>query len=207
MALRLTRLQRPAQVPGETKTLLLAVAFLFLCIAGAQGQSSGAQEPTDLERARKSALAMSRSREIPEATLPCTPEETAWWQELRKAAKTIQESRSGWKIRDKFLNLLHQGQEKGYRPPIADSRPVVLVKTPPQYTEQARLQRIKGSVSFVVELRPDGYVGEVEIVRGLGSGLEENVIDAAHRTVFLPMVKDRKFVAYHVAMVMNFDVY
>src|SRR5258708_2376189 len=104
------------------KTLLTSIIFLFLCTCGALGQSPSGQTPTDLERARKEALEMGHRREIPEAALPCTPEEAAWWQDLRKAARAIQESRYGWKVRDKFLALLHQGQEKSYRPPITDSR-------------------------------------------------------------------------------------
>ena len=183
------------------------IVFLFVCTGSALGQSPGTQATTDLERARKSALQMARGREIPEATLPCTPEEAAWWQDLRKAAQAVREARYGWKVREKFLALLHQGQEKSYRPPVADSRAFVLSRAEPIYSEKARKKGIRGSVSSVVELRPDGFVGEVEIVKGLGYGLDEAVADAAHRTVFLPAIKDRKFVSFQMPMVMSFNLY
>jgi hypothetical protein len=183
------------------------ILFLFICSSSALGQSAGAQSPTELERARKTALEMGRPREIPEATLPCTPEEATWWQELRKAAKAVQESRDGWKVRNKFLKLLHQGQERSYRPPIPNSRALILSKAQPRYSETGRYKGIKGTVSSVAELRPDGFVGEVEIVKGVGYGLDESVAEAAHRTVFLPAVKDRVFVSFHMPLVMTFNLY
>ena len=166
-----------------------------------------AQTPTESDRARKAALQMACGHEIPAATLPCTLDEAKWWEDLRAAGKAVQETRGGKKEREKFLQLLQQGQERAYQPPIAETKVIVLSKTPPRYSEQARRRMIKGTVSLAVELRPDGFVGEVEIVQGLDPGLDENAAEAARRTIFLPPVKDRKFVSFRMPMTMSFNLF
>ena len=80
-------------------------------------------------------------------------------------------------------------------------------KSEPLYTDEARNKLIKGSIAMVVELLPDGTVGEARIVQALDPGLDRNAQEAARRTVFLPKIKDRKFVVSFVPMTMSFDVY
>ena len=166
-----------------------------------------AQTPTEPDRARQTALSMLRHNEIPEASLDCSPEEAKWWSDLRIAAMRVQENRWGKKEKDKFLRLLHEGEQKSYQPPVPNRSITVLSRAEPRYTEEARRKKIKGSVALVVEVRPDGYVGEVEVVQGLDAGLDENAVEAAHRIVFLPPVKDRKFVAFRMPMTMSFNIY
>jgi TonB family protein len=177
--------------------------FLLLVYTG----GALAQSATESDRARQAALQMARRHEIPEATLPCTPAEAKWWEDLRAAGKAVQETRGGKKEKEKFLRLLQQGQERSYQPPIPDSRVIVLSRAEPRYSEEARRRMIKGTIAMVVELRPDGFVGEVEIVQGLDHGLDENAAEAARRTIFLPPVKDRKFVSFHMPMTMSFNIY
>lgn len=169
--------------------------------------SALAQTPSESDRARHAALRMANGRQIPEASLPSTPEEAKWWQELRKAAKAVQDTRGGKREKAKYLALLQVGQEKSYQPPIPDQAALVLSRTPPKYSEAARQKQIKGTVALVLELRPDGFVGEVEVVQGLGHGLDQNAIDAAHETVFLPKVKNRKFERSLLPATMSFNVY
>lgn len=194
--------QRQNAACRTLKIHFTCIALLLVCTGGALGQA-----PTEAERARQMALQMVRHNEIPEATLSCTPEEAKWWQDLRKAATAVRETRGGKKEKEKFLGLLQLGQEKSYQPPIPDSRVFVLSRAEPRYTEQARRKLIKGSIALVVELRPDGFVGEVEIVQALDPGLDENAKVAARHTVFLPRVKDRKFVSFHMPMTMSFNIY
>jgi TonB family protein len=177
------------------------VVIVFFVLAG----SALAQTPPESDRARKAALRMLHQREIPEATLPCTPEEGKWWQDLRKAAKAVQDTRGGRKEKKKFLRLLQEGQARSYQPPIPDRGALVLSKLPPNYSEAARRKQKKGSIALVVELRADGFVGEVQVVQGLDRDLDENAIEAARRTVFLPRVKDRKFVRFMLPVTMSFD--
>src|SRR6266446_3290636 len=150
---------------------LVVILILFVLIGVARAQS-----PNDSDRARKAALNMLHSREVPEATLPCTPDEAKWWQGLRKAATAVQDTKGGKKEKEKFLRLLQEGQEKSYQPPIPDRAALVLSRLPPNYSEAARRMQKRGSIALVVELRADGFVGEVEVVQGLDPDLNENAI-------------------------------
>ena len=79
-----------------------------------------------------------RQREVPEASLPCTADETSWWQALRETAKSVLKSRGGKRETLRFQNLLIEGKEKALQPPIPDSKVFVLSRTEPRYTESAR---------------------------------------------------------------------
>jgi Domain of unknown function (DUF6438)/Gram-negative bacterial TonB protein C-terminal len=53
--------------------------------------------------------------------------------------------------------------------------PFPLRRVEPQYTEEARKARLQGSVTVLVEVKPDGTVSpnNITIVQGLGMGLDE----------------------------------
>jgi len=146
---------------------------------------------------------------VPEASLPCTPEEQTWWTELRAASEEVRyPHRPGEKQKKKFLDVLREGEEKSYKPPVPDTQAVMLFRTEPMYTEQARHDRVRGRVVLQVEFLADGTVGKVEVIEGLpGSGLNEASEDAARKTIFLPAVKNRQFVAWSTRVVMHFEIY
>ena len=163
------------------------------------------QTPQDPTREEKMALAALRRQGIPEATLPCTPDELRWWAEIRALANKVKKSRD--KDADKFLQLLKEGQEKSYQAPIPNRGPTFLRKSPPEYSEAARRLSVSGGIAMVVEFLQDGTVGEVKIVQGLGFGLDEKAMDAARKTVFLPAVKDARFISVRVPMTMSFSIW
>lgn len=167
-----------------------------------ESDSSG-QTPQDPQREEKAALAALRRQEIPEATLPCSPDEARWWEEIRTVAGNVKKSRD--KDGDKFLQLLKEGQEKAYQAPIPNRGPTFLRRLPPEYTDAARQNKVNGGIAMVVEFLQDGTVGEVKIVQGLGHGLDENAIEAARKSIFLPAVKDGKFVSVRLPMTMSFS--
>lgn len=149
-----------------------------------------------------------RPWDIPEASVPCSPEEQVWWKELRSIAEEFRPPRDpGNKEKKKFASVLHDGQAKSYKPPIPDTRPVILYRSMPSYTQDARQRSISGTVTIQVELLPDGKVGDIKLIQGLDPGLDENAAAAARATIFLPAVKDREFVSATVRMMMNFNVY
>jgi TonB family protein len=189
-------------MPGRFNLSRLSVVVLFLVVGNAAAlvpanpQTGGSRTPQS-----------TRNREIPDASLPCTPEEAKWWQDLEQAAKAVKREKGRRKEAQAFLELMQLGQEKSYQPPVPDTKPFILSKYPPAYDEQARAQKINGVVTLSVELRADGFIGEVGIARGLGHGLDERAADAARRTIFLPAIKDRKFVPYKVLMEMSFNIF
>jgi TonB family protein len=187
---------------AQTFTTCCKILFLSLMITGGVcAQSTPSQTDSDL--AAKRALEGLRRREIPEATLPCTADETKWWSDLRSAGVAVRSTMGGKRETKKFLNLLAEGKEKSYQPPIPDRGATLLHQVPFQSTEESRKRNVSGSLALVVELRPDGTVGEVKIVQGLGYGLDENATKAVRQMIFLPAVKDRKFVSFRMPMTMS----
>ena len=187
-----------------TKPLTTCFNALFLTLVitgGAFAQSAPAQSESD--RAEKMALAGLRRREIPEATLPALPDETRWWNDLRTAGNEVRSSMGSKKETKKYLDLLAEGREKSYQPPIPDRGATLLHQVPFESTSESREKNVSGSLAMVVELLPDGTVGEVKIVQGLGYGLDEKAAEAARKIIFLPAVKERKFVSFHMPMTMS----
>jgi TonB family protein len=187
---------------AQTFTTCCKLLFLSLVItSGVFAQSTPAQ--TDSDRAEKMALEGLRRREIPAATLPCSAYEARWWSDLRSAGAAVRSTIGGKKETKKFLILLAEGQAQSYQPPIPDRGPTLLNQVPLQSTEESRKKNVSGELALVVELRPDGNVGEVKIVQGLGYGLDEKAAAAARQMIFLPAVKDRKFVSFRMPMTMS----
>jgi hypothetical protein len=60
---------------------------------------------------------------------------------------------------------------------------------------------------LLVEFRSDGFIGEVTVTRSLDDVLDEKAIEAARRVVFLPAVRDGKFVNTSQPVEMSFRVY
>jgi TonB family protein len=166
----------------------------------------GAFAPLAIEQdvQAKQALRLLRRKEIPKATLPCTPDEAKWWEEVRAASK---QAIRGGQAAEQFVRLIKQGLNKSYAAPIPDREVTVLRRVPPRYTDEARRLKISGGIAMVVEFQKDGAVGEIKIVKGLGAGLDEAAADAARQIVFLPAVKDAKFVSARLPMTMSFDIY
>jgi TonB family protein len=62
----------------------------------------------------------------------------------------------------------------------------ILVKPRPDYTDEARKQRIEGEVLLRVLFTSTGEVRVQEVTRGLGYGLNENAVRAAENIRFKP---------------------
>ncbi len=68
----------------------------------------------------------------------------------------------------------------------ARSKPVILNNPRPDWTEEARKNRIQGRVVLSVTFAAEGIVKDIRIVRGLGYGLDEKAIEAAKQIRFEP---------------------
>jgi TonB family protein len=66
------------------------------------------------------------------------------------------------------------------------SRPQILNQPRPDWTEEARRNRIQGEVLLSATFAADGEVRNIRIVRGLGYGLDEKAIEAAKLIRFVP---------------------
>jgi len=68
--------------------------------------------------------------------------------------------------------------------------PVVVYRTDPEYTEQARVAKYQGSVLLSVDIDPAGTPTNIKVQRGLGLGLNEKAVEAVKQWKFRPGQKD-----------------
>lgn len=73
-----------------------------------------------------------------------------------------------------------------YRPGSGITPPSILQEVKPDYTDEARRRGLTGDVVLEIIVRSDGRVGNVRILRGLGSGLDQRAIDAVRQWRFSP---------------------
>lgn len=145
---------------------------------------------------RGSNVLVSTYPEIPEATEPCTPKECEWWKQLRQAGNDVQK-KGGEQSKKRFAVLFLEGLQRGYRVPLKDRPPHVLaygrVMFSPIRIERARAQRMNKTAVLSLEFRADGSVGDIKLVKELGSGMDENVIQAARQNIFIPAIRNGVF--------------
>jgi len=68
--------------------------------------------------------------------------------------------------------------------------PVLVHRTDPEYTEQARVAKYLGTVLLSVEIDQTGTPSNIKVQRGLGLGLNEKAIEAVEQWQFKPGQKD-----------------
>ena len=75
-----------------------------------------------------------------------------------------------------------------YRPGNGVTLPRVLHEVRPQYTSDAMRAKVQGTVLLECVVRPDGCVGDVQVVRSLDPtfGLDQQAIKAAKQWRFAP---------------------
>jgi protein TonB len=81
------------------------------------------------------------------------------------------------------------GEEEGNSfysgPPVQGAYPVKCVYCPdPEYTDEARHEKLQGNVTLQVLVTPDGRVGRVRITKGLGLGLDERAAETVRKWRF-----------------------
>ncbi len=73
-----------------------------------------------------------------------------------------------------------------YRPGSGITPPSIQREVKPVYTEEGRRRGVEGDVVMEVVVRADGTIGNVRVVQGLGSGLDQRAIDAVRQWRFFP---------------------
>jgi TonB family protein len=73
-----------------------------------------------------------------------------------------------------------------YRPGSGITPPSILREVKADYTEEARRRNIEGEVVLEIVVRRDGSVGDVKLLNGLGSGLNDRAIAAVKQWRFSP---------------------
>jgi TonB family protein len=87
-----------------------------------------------------------------------------------------------------------------------DVAPKILVTPRPVYTEKALQSQIRGAVRLTVVFGADGSVHDVQVVRGLGFGLDEAAIQAVRQIKFIPGSRAGKPVSVRRRIDVSFDL-
>lgn len=95
-----------------------------------------------------------------------------------------------------------------YRPGNGVTLPRVLREVKPQYTSDAMRAKVQGQVLLECVVRPDGSVGDVQIVRSLDPtfGLDQEAIKAARQWRFAPGTRLGEPVAVLVTIELTFTL-
>jgi TonB family protein len=88
-----------------------------------------------------------------------------------------------------------------------DSKPRMLSKPAPYYTDDARKNQVTGTVVLRVVFSSTGSVSNISVVRGLPNGLSEQAIAAARKIKFEPAMKDGRPVSVSMLLEYNFNLY
>jgi periplasmic protein TonB len=86
------------------------------------------------------------------------------------------------------------------------SAPTVLKEVKPNYTREAVIARIQGSVLLLVVVLRDGTVGDVTVTKSLDPGLDAESVNAAKQWLFNPGLKDGVPVAVRVMIQFTFTI-
>lgn len=89
----------------------------------------------------------------------------------------------------------------------ADTRPRVISKPEPQYTEEARRNQMMGTVILRVVFSSTGEVTQIQAIKTLPFGLTEKAIAAARRINFMPARKGGSPVSVYMQLEYNFNLY
>jgi TonB family protein len=188
--------------------LLLCISLVTTVAVAAVAQKETASNASDSARTvmRKtgSGVTLRTYSEIPAATEQRSADEHEWWERVRKAGSIFQK-KDGKESRKNFYLLLYEGQQKGYRIPLKDRPPQVLSFARANYSDLALERKVNGSVELSVEYLADGSVGDVQLVKGVGFGIDKFVIQARRQDSFLPAIKDGAFVDYRTSVTVSFS--
>jgi periplasmic protein TonB len=89
----------------------------------------------------------------------------------------------------------------------ASLRPTILYREKAKYTEEARQNKIQGSVLLQVVFNVNGLITEIKVIRGLPDGLTEKAIEAAKKIRFNPAVKNGAPVSVRGTLDFAFNLY
>jgi len=86
-------------------------------------------------------------------------------------------------------------------------KPTILYREKAKYTEEARLNKVEGTVVLAIVFGADGRVQDIRTVRGLPHGLTETSIEAAQKIRFHPAVLNGKPVSVRATLEFSFALY
>jgi len=86
-------------------------------------------------------------------------------------------------------------------------KPTILYREKAKYTEDARQNKVQGTVVLTVVFGADGRIRDIRVVHGLPYGLTETSVEAAQRIRFQPAVNNGKPMSVRATLEYNFALY
>jgi TonB family protein len=86
------------------------------------------------------------------------------------------------------------------------SQPVIAMQVLPEYSDEARRNRVQGNAEAVVVVLGDGKVAGAEITKSLGYGLDEKAAAAVKQWQFRPALKDGNPVPVYLTVSFGFNL-
>ncbi len=87
-------------------------------------------------------------------------------------------------------NSSGQASEKVYKGTEVSRKVTLISKPEPEYTKEARENKVEGSVILYLVLRSNREVSDIAVLKGLPHGLNEKAMEAARNIKFEPAIKD-----------------
>lgn len=94
-----------------------------------------------------------------------------------------------------------------YKPGNGVTRPVLTFKVSPEFSEEARKNRLQGSVEISLVVDVEGRPRDIRVVRSLGMGLDEKAIEAVKQWRFKPGTLNGKPVPVAAVTDVSFRLY
>ena len=85
--------------------------------------------------------------------------------------------------------------------------PRIINRIEPEYTDQARENKLEGTVVLLLVVGVDGKAHDIRVKRSLGMGLDERAVEAVRQWQFKPATKDGQQVPLEVGLEVNFRLY
>jgi TonB family protein len=99
------------------------------------------------------------------------------------------------------------GQPTVYRVGNGITAPVLVYKSDPEYSAEARNARLEGTVTLALVVGADGRASDISVRKSAGMGLDQNAIAAVTGWRFKPAMKDAQPVAVESTIEVYFRLY
>jgi TonB family protein len=99
------------------------------------------------------------------------------------------------------------GSDDGIKVMSDKYKPTILYREKAKYTEDARQNKVQGTVVLTVVFGADGRIRDIRVVHGLPYGLTETSIEAAQKIRFQPAVQNGKPTSVLATLEYNFALY
>ena len=84
--------------------------------------------------------------------------------------------------------------------------PRIISRVEPTYTQEARDAHRQGVVVLYAEITPEGRPENIQILRGLGMGMDEKAVETYRQWKFQPATKDGNPITVMLTVEMNFSL-